>query len=65
LPAARVKRLNHVVRESLKRPDVGGKLTELGAEVRPTSSEEAQRFLASEVARWEKLIRDERIPPQD
>lgn len=65
LPAARVKRLNHVVRESLKRPDIGGKLTELGAEVRATSPEEAQRFLASEVARWVKLIRDEKIPPQD
>jgi tripartite-type tricarboxylate transporter receptor subunit TctC len=65
LPAARVKRLNHVVRESLKRPDVGGKLTELGAEVTPTSPEEAQRYLASEVARWVKLIRDAKIPPQD
>ena len=65
LPAARVRRLNQVVRESLKRPDVGGKLTELGAEVTPTSPEEAQRFLASEVARWVKLIRDEKIPPQD
>jgi tripartite-type tricarboxylate transporter receptor subunit TctC len=56
LPAARLKRLNHVVRESLKRPEIGGKLTELGAEVNPTSPEEAQRFLASEVARWVKLI---------
>ena len=65
LPAARVKRLNQVVRESLKRPDIGGKLTELGAEVAPTSPEEAQRFLASEVARWVKLIRDEKIPQQD
>jgi len=65
LPAARVKRLNHVVRESLRRPDVGGKLTELGAEMTPTSPEEAQRYLASEVARWVKLIRDEKIPPQD
>jgi tripartite-type tricarboxylate transporter receptor subunit TctC len=65
LPAARVKKLNQVVRESLKRPDIGGKLTELGAEVNPTSPEEAQRFLASEVARWVKLIRDEKIPQQD
>jgi tripartite-type tricarboxylate transporter receptor subunit TctC len=65
LPAARVKRLNQVVREALKRPDIGGKLRELGAEVAPTSPEEAQKFLASEVARWVKLIRDEKIPPQD
>ena len=65
LSAAKVKRLNQAVRESLKRPDIGGKLTELGAEVAPTSPEEAQRFLASEVARWVKLIRDEKIPQQD
>jgi tripartite-type tricarboxylate transporter receptor subunit TctC len=65
LPAARVKKLNQVVRESLKRPEIGGKLTELGAEVNPTSPEEAQRFLASEVARWVKLIREEKIPQQD
>jgi tripartite-type tricarboxylate transporter receptor subunit TctC len=65
LPATRLRRLNQAVRESLKRPDIGGKLTELGAEVAPTSPEEAQRFLASEVARWVKLIRDEKIPQQD
>jgi tripartite-type tricarboxylate transporter receptor subunit TctC len=65
LPAGRLKRLNEVVRESLKRPDIGGKLTDLGAEVSPTSPEQAQRFLASEVARWVKLIRDEKIPQQD
>jgi tripartite-type tricarboxylate transporter receptor subunit TctC len=65
LPVNRVKRLNQVVLESLKRPDIGGRLTELGAEVTPSLPEEAQRFLASEVARWVKLIRDEKIPPQD
>ena len=65
LPASRVKQLNQAVRESLKRPDIGGKLTELGAEVTPTTPDEAQRFLASEVARWVKLIRDEKIPPQN
>lgn len=65
LPAAMVKRLNQVVREALKRPDIGGKLRELGAEVAPTSPDEAQKFLASEVARWVKLIRDEKIPTQD
>jgi tripartite-type tricarboxylate transporter receptor subunit TctC len=65
LMASRMKQLNEVVRESLKRPDIGGKLTSLGAEVAPTTPEAAQRFLASEVARWTKLIRDEGIPPQN
>jgi hypothetical protein len=44
---------------------VSGKLLVLGAEVRATSPREAQDFLASEVARWTKVIRDERIAPQD
>jgi tripartite-type tricarboxylate transporter receptor subunit TctC len=65
VPASRVKRVNEAVRESLKRADIGGKLTGLGAEVAPTTPEAAQRFLASEVARWTKLIRDEKIPPQN
>lgn len=65
LPAVRVKQLNQVVRDSLKRPDIGGKLTSLGAEVTPTTPDEARRFMASEVARWGKLIRDEKIPPQN
>lgn len=65
LPTGVVKRVNGIVTASLKRPDVGGKLTDLGAEVTPTTPQEAQRFLASEVARWTKLIRDEGIPPQN
>jgi hypothetical protein len=49
----------------LKRPDVTEKLLVLGAETRATSPREAQDFLASEVARWTKVVRDEKIPPQD
>src|SRR5690242_7633846 len=60
LPAALVKRINGIVTASLARPEVGGRLTELGAEVMPTTPQEAQRFLASEVARWTQLIRDEK-----
>jgi hypothetical protein len=41
------------------------KLLSLGAETRPSTPQEAQGFLASEVARWTKVIRDEKIPPQD
>ena len=65
LPAVRVARLNSAVHAALKRPDVSGKLLVLGAEVRATSPREAQEFLAAEVARWTKVVRDERIPPQD
>lgn len=65
LPAPLVNRLNAVVRDALKRPDVVEKLLGLGAETRPSTPQEAQAFLASEVARWAKVIRDEKIPPQD
>ena len=65
LPAALTGRLNQVVHDALKRPEVGEKLLALGAEVRPTAPNEAQAFVAAEVARWTKVIRDEKIPPQD
>jgi tripartite-type tricarboxylate transporter receptor subunit TctC len=65
LPAPLTNRLNGVVRETLKRPDVIEKLLSLGAETRPSSAQEAQAFLAAEVTRWTKVIRDEKIPPQD
>jgi tripartite-type tricarboxylate transporter receptor subunit TctC len=65
LPSPLVNRLNAVVGETLKRPDVVEKLLSLGAETRPSTAREAQAFLASEVARWTKVIRDEKIPPQD
>jgi tripartite-type tricarboxylate transporter receptor subunit TctC len=65
LPAPLTNRLNGVVRATLKRPDVTEKLLSLGAETRPSTPPEAQAFLASEVTRWTKVIRDENIPPQD
>jgi tripartite-type tricarboxylate transporter receptor subunit TctC len=65
LQPATVTRLNTVTRDALKRPEVSEKLLALGAETRPSSPLEAQQFLAAEVSRWSKVIRDEKIPPQD
>lgn len=65
LPAALNARLNKAVHAALQRPEVHEKLLALGAEVRPTSSAEAQTFVAAEVARWTQVIRDEKIPPQN
>ncbi len=65
LSTALTRRLNHVVHEALKRSGVSDKLLALGAEVRPTSPADAQAFVTSEVARWTKVIRDEKIPPQN
>ena len=65
MPAPLVTKLNATVSEILKRPDVAEKLLVLGAETRATSPRVAQDFLASEVSRWTKIVRDEKIPPQD
>ena len=65
MPAPLVNRLNGVVHAATERRDVSEKLLTLGAEVRTTSAREAQDFLAAEVARWTKVVRDENIPPQN
>jgi tripartite-type tricarboxylate transporter receptor subunit TctC len=65
LPPVLVARLNRIVADTLKRQDVIDKLLALGSEPRPSTPREAQAFLASEVARWGKVVRDEKIPPQD
>ena len=61
LPAAVLAKLNEATLAILKRPDVAEKIRSLGAEVWGTTPREGQEFLASEVARWTKVIRDEKI----
>lgn len=61
LPAAIVAKLNDVARAAVKRKDVAERLQSQGAEAWGTAPAEAQAFLASEVARWTKVIRDEKI----
>lgn len=61
LPAAIVSQLNEALHAALKRRDFSEKLIVLGAQAWPTSPREAQEFLAAEVARWTKVIRDEKI----
>jgi len=65
LPAPLVQKLNTTVNTILQRPDIREKLTAFGAEPYITSSRDAQQFLAAEVARWTKVVRDASIPPQD
>jgi tripartite-type tricarboxylate transporter receptor subunit TctC len=65
LPAPLAQRLNEMVHEALQRPEVNDKLLALGAEVRPTTPAQAQAFVAQEVARWTKVIREAKIPPQN
>lgn len=61
LPAPVLAKLNEAMLAILKRPDVAERIRSLGAEVWGTTPGEAQAFLRSEVERWTKVIRDEKI----
>ena len=65
LPAPVLAKLNEAALAALKSPDIAPKLHAQGAEPWGTKPKEAQAFLAGEVARWTKAIRDEKIAPQD
>jgi tripartite-type tricarboxylate transporter receptor subunit TctC len=64
LPAPIVARLNEAVHAALKRPDVLDRMKVQAIEPFPTTPRDAQNLLSSEVARWTKVVRDEKIPPQ-
>jgi tripartite-type tricarboxylate transporter receptor subunit TctC len=65
VPAPVVAKLNEAVLETLKRPEVNERLRVQMSVVWPSTPRAAQEHLASEVARWTRLVRDEKIPPQD
>jgi tripartite-type tricarboxylate transporter receptor subunit TctC len=58
-------RIVQVLHNGLARPDVVARLRQLGTGAASTQPAEMQQFLASEVARWLKIVRDEKIPYQD
>ena len=59
-PAALAK-LETATQAAMKRPDMADKIRSLGAEAWGTSPRAAQEFLASEVARWTRLIREQNV----
>lgn len=61
LPAPIVARLNEFALATLKRPDIAEKLRAQGAEVWGTTPGEAQAFLAAEVAKWTRVVREANI----
>ncbi len=63
LPAAIVTRLHAEVQKALATPEVRERLTGAGGEALPGPTERFATLLASERARYEKLIRDARIQP--
>jgi tripartite-type tricarboxylate transporter receptor subunit TctC len=65
LPAPIVARLNEAVRAAQQRPEIVDRLRVQAIEVFPSTPRQAQDLLGSEVARWTKVVRDEKIPPQN
>jgi tripartite-type tricarboxylate transporter receptor subunit TctC len=63
LPRDIVGPLNDMVQAALRRPEVAQSLRLQAADPWPTSSRDAQAFLAADVARWTKVIQDENITP--
>jgi len=61
LPPAVVARLNQELRSALEQETFAGKLRALGASPWATPPEEAQKYLASEVSRWTRVIREAKI----
>ncbi len=61
LPADIVARLNELVRTTLARPEIAESMRMQAAEVWTTTPQEAQAFLAKDVAHWTQVIKDEKV----
>jgi tripartite-type tricarboxylate transporter receptor subunit TctC len=48
----------------LRIPEVEKRLTEVGMPPAPTTRDEFDRFIRSEIARWAQVIKDAGIPKQ-
>ena len=60
-PPEIIKRINLEVTSILKQPEMVQKLNEQGFEVVANSADEAQAFMAAEVVRWGKIVREANI----
>jgi tripartite-type tricarboxylate transporter receptor subunit TctC len=64
-PPAVVKRMYDELSKALKDPAVGDKLTQQGMEIVGGGPEELDRFLRGEIARWAKVVRENKIQAGD
>jgi tripartite-type tricarboxylate transporter receptor subunit TctC len=65
MPRAVVARLSRETAKIMAKPEVIERLRKLGLGATSTTSDEAQAVLAGEVARWQKLVREEKIEVQN
>lgn len=60
-PAAEIEKLSQAVRRTLADPDVRSRLAPLGLQPSPSTPTELARLLATDTAKWSKVIRDKKI----
>ena len=65
MPAPVVARLSREMTKIMAKPDVIERLRKLGLGAVSSEPAEAQKVLATEVARWQKLVTDEKIEVQN
>jgi tripartite-type tricarboxylate transporter receptor subunit TctC len=58
VPPAIIAKLNQGLNEVIKQPDVVARLKQLNVEFRPNTPEDFRGFLAAEMERWSKVIRE-------
>lgn len=63
-PDAIVARINAEVVGALKQPDTAQRVREQGFDIVANSAQAAQSFMAAEVERWGKLVREANIKPE-
>jgi tripartite-type tricarboxylate transporter receptor subunit TctC len=63
-PRPIIDRLNGVLMPYLRRPEVQDKLNALAIEPRTSRPDEFETFLAAEIVKWAKVVKDAGIEPQ-
>ena len=63
-PAPIIAKMHKAFSEALRKPEVQEKLTGQGVVLKTTSPQEFAKFLESEVNRWSKVVKENRITPQ-
>ena len=64
LPQPVVDRLHKAMHQALARQDVVERFAQMGTGVAPSEPKQTQAFLASEIERWKKVVKDADIKPQ-
>jgi tripartite-type tricarboxylate transporter receptor subunit TctC len=63
-PKAVIDRLHQVIAEAVASPDIKQRFQELGVEAQSAAPEEFRKLLVSEIAKWDRVIENARIPRQ-